>query len=65
MDYFLGSDLIRTPGGPTQGIAHLEAALRTKPDYADAHTNLAGASWASADSCMPEEPKAYRHSRGQ
>jgi tetratricopeptide (TPR) repeat protein len=36
----LGSELMRTPGRGQEAIAHLEAALRLKPDLAEPHNNL-------------------------
>jgi tetratricopeptide (TPR) repeat protein len=36
----LGSELMRTPGRAQEAAAHLEAALRLKPDLAEPHNNL-------------------------
>jgi Tfp pilus assembly protein PilF len=49
-EYNLGHYLLNVPGRTSDAIAHFQAALRVKPDYADAHNNLGAALMNNGDS---------------
>jgi tetratricopeptide (TPR) repeat protein len=55
----LCSLLLPKPGGLAEAIAQCEAALRTRPGYAEAHNNL-GSAWAHLPDRLPDAIAEFR-----
>ena len=51
--------LLRRPGGLTEAIAQCEAALRIRPNYAEAHNNL-GSAWAQVPDRLADAIAEFR-----
>jgi len=51
--------LLRRPGGLAEAIAQCEAALRIRPDYAEAHNNL-GSAWAQMPDRLADAIAEFR-----